>query len=75
MPYKYVVEVDSRSFAEAPPLVLNVLRRLSWAAREALGSEPMQQFNEMLAVGYFEEQKMNVRFRSKKPLKFLPNLH
>ncbi|KAI9884066.1 MAG: hypothetical protein M1823_004156 [Watsoniomyces obsoletus] len=60
MPYKYIVAVDSKPFSEAPDLILNVLHRLQWAANQTHAADdgPFGGFNELLAVGYLEEQKM-----------------
>ncbi len=62
MPYKYIVAVDSKPFSEAPDLILNVLHRLQWAAGQTHAADDgsFTGFNELLAVGYLEEQKMGV---------------
>ena len=60
MPYKYAVKVGSKSFEEAPKPVMNVLQRLSWAARQTIQDEPFTGFNEELIIGYFEDQKIDV---------------
>ena len=60
MPYKYIVSVDSKSFSEAHPTIMNVLHRLSWAAQKVVHDGSFTEFNELLAVGYFEDQRMNV---------------
>ncbi|KAI9756288.1 MAG: hypothetical protein M1815_003872 [Lichina confinis] len=59
MPYKYIVSVDSKSFSEAHPTIMNVLHRLSWAAQKVVHDGSFTEFNELLAVGYFEDQRMN----------------
>lgn len=58
MPYKYVVAVDSKSFGEAPKAILRALHRLTWAGEQAVTDGTFQKFNELLTVGYFQEQKM-----------------
>ncbi|KAI9811317.1 MAG: hypothetical protein M1826_003206 [Phylliscum demangeonii] len=58
MPYKYVVAVDSKSFAEAPPVILHALHRMVWAGRESIHDGTFAGFNELLTVGYYEDQKM-----------------
>ncbi|KAI9804405.1 MAG: hypothetical protein M1825_001304 [Sarcosagium campestre] len=58
MPYKYVVDVDSKGFDEAPRPIIRALRRMTWAGQESILDGSFQKFNELLAVGYFEEQKM-----------------
>lgn len=60
MPYKYIVDVDSKSFGEAPSTIMKILQRLTWAGRQAVMDGSFKPFNELLAVGYFEEQRMNV---------------
>lgn len=61
MPYKYIAQQHSKSFGEAPETVLNALHRLSWAGDRTVKDHSFQKFNELLMVGYFEEQKMSVR--------------
>ena len=68
MPYKYVVEVDSKSFGGAPQPILDALQRLTWAGKRTVGDGTFREFNELLAVGYFEEGKMDVS--STEPLTF-----
>ena len=58
MPYKYVVAVDSKGFNEAPPPIISALKRLEWAASASVHT--FKTFNELLAVGYFEDGKMGV---------------
>ena len=60
MHYKYVVAVRSRAFKEAPPLVLNAREMLEWAGKFVVGDKESTRFNELLAIGYYEKQKMNV---------------
>ncbi|KAI5308000.1 hypothetical protein KEM55_006848, partial [Ascosphaera atra] len=57
MPYKYVVNVDSKPFNGAPEVIMTAMGRLRWAAKEALNDDGFQP-NELLAVGYFEKMKM-----------------
>ena len=63
MPYKYIVAVDSRSFAQAPPEILRILGRLSWATRNVVGAVGDNYLapNELLALGYAEDMKIGVR--------------
>ena len=59
LPYKYVVAVDSKAFADVPPELLNVLKRGSWAAKLTVpGEQDLAPFNEILTVGYLESDKM-----------------
>lgn len=60
MPYKYVVAVDSKGFREAPKEILRALHRLTWAGEQSVTDGSFNKFNELLTVGYFEEQKMGV---------------
>ena len=73
MPYKYVVAVDSKGFNEAPAPIINAVKRLEIAAKASIRYGSFTSFNELLAVGYFEEGKMGVsRFlRCKNPLSIL----
>ena len=71
MPYKYIVSVDSKSFSEAHPTIMKVLHRLSWAAQQVVHDGSFTEFNELLAVGYFEDQRMNVSLSRTSPYHFL----
>ena len=62
MPYKYVVSVDSRSFKDAPPIIMNVVNRLIWAGKKIVTDGTWKQFNELLCLGYMEQQAINVSF-------------
>lgn len=66
MPYKFVVTVDSKPFKGAPQVIMDGLNRLTWAGKHTVGDATFLQFNELLALGYFEEQSIGVSF-SKKP--------
>ncbi|KAL4820411.1 hypothetical protein BDW67DRAFT_172641 [Aspergillus spinulosporus] len=59
-PYKYVVSVDSRGFSEACDPVLRALGRLTWATKSAVRSQSgnTRDPNELLLLGYFEDQKI-----------------
>lgn len=62
MPYKYVVSVDSRSFANAPPMITRALGRLTWATRNSMEDQTaFQPPNELLTLGYFEDMSIGVR--------------
>ncbi len=67
MPYKYVVDVDSKPFAEAPMPIINALHRLTWAGQKTVNNGTFQPFNELLTLGYFEQQKIGVG-RSRQPI-------
>lgn len=60
MPYKYVVSVDSKPFRGAPQVVMDGLNRLTWAGKHTVGDATFLQFNELLALGYFEDQSIGV---------------
>lgn len=61
MPYKYVVSVDSKSFADAPPVILRALGRLTWATRDSMENKAeFQPPNELLTLGYFEDMSIGV---------------
>ena len=72
MPYKYIVDVDSKAFAEAPGPIMRILHRLTWAGQQVVTDGTSAEFNELLAVGYFEDQRMNVSL-SKTPSPPLPS--
>lgn len=62
MPYNYIVAVDSKPFKGAPKAIMNGLNRLTWAGKHTVGDTTFLQFNELLALGYFEEQSIGVSF-------------
>ncbi|MCJ1232791.1 hypothetical protein MMC14_000745 [Varicellaria rhodocarpa] len=57
-PYKYVVDVASKPFQDAPEALLHSLQRLTWAGKQAAPDGSFRPFNELLAVGYFETGSM-----------------
>ncbi|KAH0544635.1 hypothetical protein FGG08_001285 [Glutinoglossum americanum] len=59
MPYKYVIDVDSKSFAEAPMTMHHARARLNWAGEYVVKDGSFRMFNELLTLGYFEKQKIN----------------
>jgi hypothetical protein len=66
-PYKYSVAQNSTGFEHAKPAIINALKRLTWAGREAVAAvtdsdegKDFKPFNEMLSVGYFENSHMGV---------------
>lgn len=62
MPYNYVVGHDnSTSLADAPGGIKEAVRRMTWAAKRVVAHEEFVNFNEVLAIGYFETMRMNVR--------------
>ena len=69
MPYNYVVGHDnSTSLADAPEGIKEAVRRMTWAAKRAVADEDFVAFNEVLAIGYFETMKMNVRALFRPPV-------
>jgi len=64
MPYKYVIDVDSKSFKEAPRVIHCARTRLNWAGEYVVKDGSFQTFNELLTLGYFEKQKINVSRKS-----------
>ena len=62
LPYKYIVGVDCKGFSTAPKAIIAALQRLSWAGNRAVSGD-CKEFNELLAVGYFDQGKMDVSFR------------
>lgn len=62
MPYNYVVGHDnSTSMADAPVGIKEAVRRMTWAAKRNIADSDFINFNEVLAIGYFETMKMGVR--------------
>jgi hypothetical protein len=73
--YKFGVQVDSEGFAEAPPSVLFSVHRLDWVKSVSISqargwalsngqtydgiSEPVGDFNELLALGFMEDDSIN----------------
>lgn len=61
MPYKYAVAVESESFEDCCQSIRSARSRLNWAGRYVAGSSRQhQEFNELLALGYFEKQAIDV---------------
>ena len=61
MGYDYVADVDSTPFNEAPHAIMESLNRLTWAGNVVTKGKPHPARNELLAVGYMEDQRMMVR--------------
>lgn len=61
MPYKFIAATASHSFDTAARPITATRSRLNWAARYLLGASHKddEEFNEVLALGYFEAQKIN----------------
>ena len=69
MPYKFIAATSSRPFDGAARPITATRSRLNWAAKLLLAQESSQdsasgwskerEFNEVLALGYFESQKIN----------------
>ncbi|TGO51579.1 hypothetical protein BCON_0158g00050 [Botryotinia convoluta] len=56
-PYKFLVAHEANSFEDAPVPILQAMQRMTWAGRQAFsGKEDAEftPFNEVLALGYFE---------------------
>ena len=65
MPYNYVVGHDnSTSLADAPEGIKEAVRRMTWASKRVVPRQDFVAFNELLAIGYFETMRMNVRAAS-----------
>lgn len=60
MPYKFVAATSSLGFDSACNAIKGTRSRLDWAARCVAG-DAHTDFNELLALGYFEKQKINAR--------------
>lgn len=62
LPYKFSADVPSFAFSQAPPMVKNALHKMIWAGEIAGASEdrPFQRLNEVLILGYFQDQAIGV---------------
>ncbi|QDS71316.1 hypothetical protein FKW77_001848 [Venturia effusa] len=58
MPYKFVADVASESFDNAPKAVHDARARMNWAVRQILGEDNHADFNECMVLGYFEDNTM-----------------
>jgi len=58
MPYKFVASVDSQPFDGAPWPLTETRSRLNWAARTVNGLREIEEFNELLTIGYFDGQNI-----------------
>ncbi|KAM0282259.1 hypothetical protein ACHAQH_003123 [Verticillium albo-atrum] len=75
-PYKFVVAVNSTSFKDAPPYVMQALMRMQWAGRKSvqasndafeeelatrshLMDREFVDFNELLTIGYMEDDAIS----------------
>ncbi|KAH7112820.1 hypothetical protein B0J11DRAFT_393581, partial [Dendryphion nanum] len=58
MPYKFIAATASESFDGAASAITKTRTRLNWASK-MMAQDAHQEFNEVLALGYFEEQRMN----------------
>lgn len=58
MPYKFIAATSSRSFDGAADAIKSTRSRLNWAARH-ITKEDHKEFNEVLALGYFEKQAID----------------
>ena len=46
MPYKYAVNVHSKPFRDAEPVMMNALQRMTWAAEETIAETSKGTFQE-----------------------------
>jgi len=60
MPYKFIAAADSFSFEEACDTIKNARAVMAKTAGDLVKSENHQEFNEVLALGYFENQSISV---------------
>jgi hypothetical protein len=58
MPYKFIAATASNSLEDAAPAIRNTRSRLNWAS-EYIVKDRHLEFNEVLALGYFEQQKIS----------------
>lgn len=55
MPYKYVVAVASRSFADAPAAMMSAINRMTWAAKDAIEHD-----NEDTDIAMLRNEQRNI---------------
>jgi len=61
MPYKFIVAQGcSTALESAPAVIKNALGRMTWAGRHHAQGAHFEPYNEVLALGYFEESKIGV---------------
>ncbi|KAF7909423.1 uncharacterized protein EAF01_003141 [Botrytis porri] len=56
-PYKFLVAHEANSFRDAPVPILQAMQRMTWAGQQAFSGKKdadFTPFNEVLALGYFE---------------------
>ncbi|KAK4695373.1 hypothetical protein P7C71_g2375, partial [Lecanoromycetidae sp. Uapishka_2] len=58
MLYKYVVSQDNTALKDAPAVIQNALGRMTWAGRHHANGADFLPYNEVLALGYFEQGKI-----------------
>ena len=52
--------MDSRGFSQAPSGIMDALNHLTWAGKDAVTDGSFRPFNELLCLGYMEEQSISV---------------
>lgn len=60
LPYNFVAAPDSKGFSDAPPAIMDALSRLTWAGQDAVQDGSYRPFNELLCLGYMENQQIGV---------------
>ncbi|KAI4243266.1 MAG: hypothetical protein LQ352_007068 [Teloschistes flavicans] len=56
LPYRFSADVPSMAFSQAPPIVMNALHKMIWAGEIASEGAPLDHLNEVLILGYFQDQ-------------------
>ncbi|KAL8687539.1 MAG: hypothetical protein Q9218_006321 [Villophora microphyllina] len=56
LPYEFSADVPSVAFRDAPGIVMNALHKMIWAGGIASEGAPLEHLNEVLILGYFEDQ-------------------
>jgi hypothetical protein len=69
-PYKFVVAQNSTAFSEAPNVIIKALKRLTCAGQQVLNDlgEPFEGFNELLSLGYFQNDSIGYHDDGEKEL-------
>lgn len=60
MAYNYIVGQENTALEDAPAVVKNALGRMTWAGRHHANGAKFVDYNEVLALGYFEGGKIGV---------------
>lgn len=60
LPYNFIASPDTQAFSQAPAAIMDALNRLTWAGKDAVKDGSYRPFNELLCLGYMEDQRIKV---------------